>query len=198
MMRRSCTGRSGTPCTRRRWPSTGLSPIFRTAFIGRLLYRIIFPLGHPYDVPSDRIGHQVARLLISPSPARDRLTAETYLPKFDCEPVGAIELALQATLDAEPFEARIRAAEKNGVFDNIPEANVRDSAQVAFSMGLITDEEYVLLKKRNRLRDIVIHVDDFPFDFGLARNQPAAHEVAAWIDLATESECSGFLGRCQK
>ena len=157
----------------------GVIANFPHKFIARLLRRIIFPLGHPYDVPSDRIGHQVAKLMISPSATRDRLTAETYVPQVETESVGAIELALKATIDAEPIEARIRAAEKDGVFANIPEANVRDIAQVAFAKGVITAEESALLKRRNQLRDIVIRVDDFPFDYGLSRHQPMAHKAAA-------------------
>jgi acyl-CoA dehydrogenase len=30
------------------------------------------------------------------------------------------------------------------------------------------------MKQRNRLRDIVVHVDDFPFDYGVA----SAHKAA--------------------
>ncbi len=157
----------------------GVIANFPNRFIGRFLFRTVFPLGHPYDVPSDKIGHQVAKLLISPSAARDRLTAETYLPKVETESIGAIELALQATIDAEPIEARIRAAEKEGTFNNIPDANVRDIAQVAFAMGIVTAEEYALLKRRNHLRDIVIRVDDFPFDLGHSSVQPEVHKVAA-------------------
>jgi acyl-CoA dehydrogenase len=147
--------------------------------VGRLLRRIIFPLGHPYDVPSDAIGHQVAALLVKPSAARDRLTAETYLPPGDNEPVGAIEQALQATLAAEPIEARIRAAEKDGVFAGLPEANVRDIAEVAFARGVVTTEEHTLLRQRNRLRDIVIRVDDFPHDFGVRQEQHVAQQAVA-------------------
>ena len=142
---------------------------FPRKLLGKLLRRVIFPLGHPYDVPSDRIGHQVARLLITPSAARDRLTAACYLPMVENEPVGAIELALQVTIDAEPIDAKIRAAEKEGVFANDPQANVRDIAHAAYSRGVISGDEYALLKRRNHLRDIVIHVDDFPFDFGFCR-----------------------------
>ena len=155
---------------------------FPNRFIGRLLYRIIFPLGHPYDVPSDKIGHQVAKLLISPSASRDRLTAETYVPESESEMVGALELALQATIDAEPVEAKIRAAEKAGVFDGVPEANVRDIAHAAFAKGVVSAEDYALLKRRNALRDFVIHVDDFPFDYGFGQKRAAApiqHKAAA-------------------
>ncbi len=158
----------------------GVIANFPNKFIGRFLYRTIFPLGHPYDVPSDKVGHQVAKVLIAPSAARDRLTAETYLPMTEAESVGAIELALQATIAAEPADAKIRAAEKDGKFAGNPDANVRDIAQAAFSLGVITTEEYALLKRRNHLRDIVIRVDDFPFDhFGFHQSRPVEHEQKA-------------------
>jgi acyl-CoA dehydrogenase len=48
----------------------GVIANFPVRWIGRMLYRLVFPLGHPYDVPSDRIGHQVAKLLIEPSASR--------------------------------------------------------------------------------------------------------------------------------
>jgi acyl-CoA dehydrogenase len=157
----------------------GVIANFPNRFIGRLLNRIIFPLGHPYDVPSDKIGHQVAKLLIEPSAARDRLTAETYLPKVETEAVGAVELALAATIEAEPIEAKIRAAEKSGVLDNNPDANVRDLAHAAFAAGIVTATEYAVLKRRNELRDIVIRVDDFPHDFGLIKQQAVTQKAAA-------------------
>jgi len=157
----------------------GVIDNFPNRFIGRLLFRIIFPLGRPYDVPSDRIGHQVAKLLIEPSATRDRLTAETYLPQGDSEAIGVLELALQATIEAEPLEAKIRAAEKRGQLDDNPEANVRDLATAAFTAGIVSAAEYAVLKRRNALRDSVIRVDDFPHDFGLTHRLAPTHKVAA-------------------
>jgi acyl-CoA dehydrogenase len=157
----------------------GVIDNFPNKFIGRLLFRIIFPLGRPYDVPSDKIGHQVAKLLIEPSATRDRLTAETYLPKVATEAIGAVELALAATIEAEPIEAKIRAAEKAGALENNPDTNVRDMAHAAFAAGIVTADEYAVLKRRNELRDIVIHVDDFSHDFGLSKPQSVERKVAA-------------------
>jgi acyl-CoA dehydrogenase len=148
--------------------------------VGWALGKLIFPWGHPYVVPSDRVGHQVARLLIEPSATRDRLTAECFVPATADEPVGAVELALQATLEAEPIEAKIREAEKDGRFAANPLANVRDIADVAHACGVITTTEFSTLQKRNTLRDIVVRVDDFPFDFGLATaTQPGEQRKAA-------------------
>ena len=152
----------------------GVIANFPIPFVGTFLHRSIFPWGHPYVVPSDEVGHQVAKALIAPSATRDRLTAECYLPLVESEPVGAIELALKSTLLAEPIEAQIRAAEKDGRFDNNPLANVRDIAVAAFEAGVISAADYEIMKQRNRLRDIVVHVDDFPFDYGVA----SAHKAA--------------------
>ena len=158
----------------------GVIANFPIRFIAAFLHRSIFPWGHPYVVPSDDVGHQVAKLLITPSKTRDRLTAECYIPMLETEPVGAIELALTATLEAEAIEAKIRSAEKAGMFDNNPLANVRDIAIVAFESGAISAAEYEVMKRRNHLRDIVVHVDDFPFDYGVVTaNKPAASRMAA-------------------
>ena len=158
----------------------GVIANFPNRFIGAFLQRSIFPWGHPYVVPSDDVGHQVAKLLIAPSATRDRLTAECYLPMTESEPVGAIELALIATLEAEVIEAKIRDAEKAGRFANNPLANVRDIASAAVECGVITAAEFEKMKRRNVLRDIVVHVDDFPFDFNVATaNKPTPERKAA-------------------
>jgi len=146
----------------------GVIANYPNRFFAWWLRKIIFPFGHPYVVPSDRVGHEVARTLISPCPSRERLTADCHLPATADEPVGALELALNATIEAEPIEARIREAQKKGWFEDNPKANVRDIATAAFEAGVITAEEYEVMRKRNQLRDIVIRVDDFPFDYGIA------------------------------
>lgn len=158
----------------------GVIANFPNRFIAAFLHRSIFPWGHPYVVPSDDLGHEVAKRLITPSATRDRLTAEAYLPKSSDQPVGAIELALAATLEAEAVEAKIREAEKQGRFEGNPQANVRDIAQAAVEAGVITAAEFEVMKRRNALRDIVVHVDDFPFDYGVATaTKPADSRKAA-------------------
>jgi acyl-CoA dehydrogenase len=146
----------------------GVIANYPNRFFAFWLRKVIFPFGHPYVVPSDKVGHQIARILISPCAARDRLTADCFVPATADEPVGAIEQALAATVDAEPIEARIREAQKAGRFDDNPKANVRDIASAAFELGVISAPEYEVLRRRNQLRDIVIRVDDFPYDFGVA------------------------------
>ncbi|TWO80815.1 acyl-CoA dehydrogenase [Denitratisoma oestradiolicum] len=147
----------------------GVIANYPNRFVAFCLRLMLFPFGHPYVVPSDELGHQVARLLIAPSPSRDRLTAACHRPGGEDDPLGALELALLATLAAEPVEAKIREAEKQGLFAGNPQANVRDLALAAHGARVVNDGEYALLARRDRLRDIVVKVDDFPFDFGTRR-----------------------------
>jgi acyl-CoA dehydrogenase len=157
----------------------GVIANYPNRFVAWFLNRLIFPFGHPYVVPSDRVGHQVAQALMSPSATRDRLTAEVYVPRNENDPVGAVEQALLATVAAEPVEAKIRAAEKAGRFGADPRANVRDIAHLAAELGVISQGEYEIVRRRNELRDRVIRVDDFPFDFGVSVNGESALRQAA-------------------
>ena len=130
-------------------------------WVARLLHRLLFPWGYPYVVPSDDLGQEAARLLLEPSPTRDRLTSCCYLPQNEEEPVGALEAALSATLATEPVEAKMRDAERAGRFAGDPRANVRDMAEAALAAGAITPQEHAQLARRNALRDRVIAVDEF-------------------------------------
>ncbi|ARP94934.1 acyl-CoA dehydrogenase [Bordetella genomosp. 13] len=141
-------------------PQRGMAALLRVA---------LFPWGLPQAEPRDALGQQVAQLLIAPGAARNRLTAGCYLPDSVDEPVGALEQALAATIAAEPAEARLREVEKRGALDGDPRANVRDMAEAARSAGLLSDEDYRLLRQRDALRDRVVRVDDFPFDLGAER-----------------------------
>jgi acyl-CoA dehydrogenase len=65
-------------------------------------------------VPPDQFGHEVAQCLIEPSATRDRLTSVCYVPNDVDEPVGALEAAMVATIEAEPVERKLREAQKAG------------------------------------------------------------------------------------
>jgi len=143
-----------------------------------LLRRFIFPLGRPYVVPSDRLGHAAAKLLIEPSATRDRLTAGMYLPNDEADPVGCLEAALAAAIRAEGIEARLRAAQKAGeIAGATPAALARD----ALEKRLIDGAEHAELGRAQELRNRVIRVDDFPQDFGLSEfvKRPALRKAAA-------------------
>ncbi len=120
----------------------GVISNFPNRLIAAMMRRVVFPLGRPYVVPSDKLGHDVAKLLLEPSATRDRLTAGMYLPAAGDDPVSLIERALAATLVAEPIDAKIRAAVKEGRLDGkLPAGGGAEMlAARAQSAGVITAE----------------------------------------------------------
>jgi acyl-CoA dehydrogenase len=126
-----------------------------------LLRFIVFPLGMPFSPPSDELEHQIAKLMLSPGEARDRLTAGIYLPVSDDEPLSVLEQALQCEVVCEAVEARLRAAVKTG---QIP-AQGDEKIAYALKQRVITPSEMELMGKMKSLRRRVIMVDDFSPDF---------------------------------
>jgi len=149
----------------------GVISNFPNRFIATIMRRAVFPLGRPYVVPSDRLGHEVARLVIEPSATRDRLTAGMYLPKSENDILGAIEAAVEATLAAEPIDARIREAQKAGRL--VVEVG-EDRPAAALAAGVIDAEELAIVRRAKRLLDQVVRVDDFAQDLGVSELRPPA------------------------
>ncbi|MFA6921198.1 MAG: acyl-CoA dehydrogenase [Gallionella sp.] len=58
----------------------GVIQNFPNLLVRGLLSVLIFPLGKRLTPPSDQLGHEVAKLLMQPGAARDRLTFGIYLP----------------------------------------------------------------------------------------------------------------------
>ena len=163
----------------------GVISNFPNRMIATLMRRIVFPLGRPYVVPSDAIGHDVARLLIEPSATRDRLTAGMYLPQRGDDPVAQIERALVATLASEPIEARIKTATRDGRLDGKlpPGSGVEQLVERAKAAGVITAAEGETVLTARDLTAQVIRVDDFAPDLGVSLLVPAdpitVHDAAA-------------------
>ena len=113
----------------------------------------------------------MARLLIEPSATRDRLTGGMYLPQAEGDAMRTIESALEATLAAEPIEARIREAQKAG---RLSIKVGEDRGAAAQAANVITADELALVRKARRLVDQVIRVDDFAPDLGVSEMRPPA------------------------
>jgi acyl-CoA dehydrogenase len=124
-----------------------------------LLGRFVFPFGRRFRVPSDRLGHQVASLLLVPSDARDRLTKGMYIPKDLNEPIGRLEDALPKVIAAEPLERKIhRALDSQAFVTRDYDALIGE----ALRLGVLNDDEANRLRAAFEARHQVIQVDDFP------------------------------------
>jgi acyl-CoA dehydrogenase len=159
----------------------GVISNFPNRALAAMMRRIVFPLGRPYVVPSDRLGHEVAKLLIEPSATRDRLTAGMFIARSGEGPVLQIERALAATLAAEPVEAKIRLAAKEGRLDTRlpPGAGLEELIARAQSAGIIDAAEGTALLAARDLTAKVIRVDDFAQDLGASEMKLAVGNAEA-------------------
>lgn len=124
---------------------------------------MIFPWGRVFRAPSDQLGHRIAQIMMEPSQVRDRLTNNTFIWKSEDDPIGILELALEAAPAGEAVEAKLRAAAKAGVVEGFTD-EVRLAAAVG--KGILSKEEAGVLKRFWKLRHACIMVDDFPQDIG--------------------------------
>ena len=152
---------------------------FPNPVVAVILRIITLPLGRWSTPPSDALSRRVAKLITRPGAARNRLTANCYIPDDSNSAVATIEAALHATVAAEAAEKKLRKFEKSGRLQGSPAANVRDIADAAFAGGGLDAEEYKLLVQRNELRDRVIAVDDFPRDLSELAARADAHRHPA-------------------
>jgi acyl-CoA dehydrogenase len=152
----------------------GVLSNFPNRFVAAVLRFVVFPTGRPYVVPSDRVGHEVAKLLIAPSATRDRLTDGMFVPATGDDPVRDHELALQATVAVEPIEERLRVALKKGRFAPrlAPGQGAEAIARLAVEAGLITADEERLLAEHRALVAKIVRVDDFDQDLGTSLLTP--------------------------
>ncbi|HEX8009713.1 MAG TPA: acyl-CoA dehydrogenase [Casimicrobiaceae bacterium] len=162
----------------------GVISNFPNRLIAALMRRTVFPLGRPYVVPSDQAGHEAAKLLIEPSATRDRLTGGMYLSKAEGDVIPTIDAALDATLAADPIEARIREALKSG---RLSVKVGEDSAAAAQTANVISADELAILHKARRLTDQVIRVDDFAQDLGVSDMRPPAVAPASGGSIARKA-----------
>ncbi len=143
---------------------------FPNPILGALLRPVIFPLGRRIAMPSHKLDRKVAKILITPSDLRNRLTAGIYLPTAEEEPLAKLERCLEMVIRAEELEVRIRQAKKEG---RLTTQTVASLLQEAAAQKVINAEEVTLLKAVEHLRKDVLRVDDFDLQFGLEEKKTA-------------------------
>ncbi len=151
----------------------GVISNFPNRAIAAVMRGVVFPLGRPYVVPSDRLGQHVARLLIEPSATRDRLTAGMFIGDPEGA-IGLLERALAATVAAEPIERKVRSAVRSGRIAArlAPGEGAAEIAAHAVAAGVISETEEVALATQRDLAARVVRVDDFAQDLGASLLHP--------------------------
>jgi acyl-CoA dehydrogenase len=124
--------------------------------VGRLARWLIFPLGSPYAQPSDSTGKDVARLLTTENPSRDRLTAGVYVSDAD-DSSGRVHNAFHLALMA----ARAEHAVRNALKEPVTFENYERLVQKAVESGVITEEQATTVRLAEEAARAVIEVDEF-------------------------------------
>lgn len=140
---------------------------------------LVFPWGKVFAAPSDDLGHAIARIMMEPSQARDRLINNTFVWLDEADPVGRLELALEATPAGETVEAKLRSAARAGIVSGFTE---QAQLEQAARQGVITQDEAAALRRFWKLRRDCIMVDDFPHDIGRIASAPKTTATVTALD----------------
>ncbi len=149
----------------------GVLSNFPNRFVAAWLRLLAFPKGLTLDAPEDRWASRVAEILLTPGAARDRLTAGAYVPKREDDVIGRLEIAMEAVIRADPIEAKIRRAAKEG---KLPQRTLAERRRAAVEQGIVTQAELEHLVRTDQLRRDVIRVDDFGHDLARGAKQEGA------------------------
>jgi acyl-CoA dehydrogenase len=135
-----------------------------------------------YSPASDALGHDVARLVLTPGEVRDRLTRYIFVSRDARDPTGLLEVALEKVVAAEDAERKLERAVRAGT---VRRYHGLDWIGEALAKGVVTESEAQLLREVEALTARVIAVDDFdpaevkPNYTTLGHNSRSAEGLAA-------------------
>jgi len=150
---------------------TALEELFRNLpvrGVGWLLAGLVFPFGRPYAAPSDANDRRLARLLLRPGEARDRLTHGVFVGDAG-DPVGRVEDAFVKAAAAESAARKVQRALRAGLVGG---EDPHEQARRAHEAGIIDCHEAALIAAALAARAEAIRVDEFAADqFGRGRGE---------------------------
>ncbi|MBF7956877.1 acyl-CoA dehydrogenase FadE [Rahnella victoriana] len=147
---------------------------FPNRFVAGVMRLVIFPLGRAHSAPSDRLDHELARILQVPSATRSRIGRGQYLTPSEHNPVGLLEEALQDILAAEPVHKRLCDA----MGKKLPFTRLDILAQKGLDAGHLSADDARILSRAEESRLRSINVDEFEPD-ELAAKKPEAEKDSA-------------------
>ncbi|MEM7468411.1 MAG: acyl-CoA dehydrogenase [Pseudomonadota bacterium] len=122
-----------------------------------LLRRIVFPWGRTWRGPSDKLGNQVADMLVSSADFRAKLSRGIYFNDSPDDVIGCLEHAAQLVEQSDDASKKVRQAITDG---QIP-AYADDLFEEARKADIINADEESLLRETEKAVRRAIDVDDF-------------------------------------
>ena len=131
---------------------------FPNRFLANCLRFMLFIRGRGFSYPLDKYGEQVAKIMQSIAPSRQRLTAGVYAPGGTTHNLGLLQTTLEQVLDCAILEKKINDAYKN---KQIRGDSFTQRVHAAQNINIINPNEANKLIQMNELRLQVSAVDDF-------------------------------------
>ncbi|MFT4647118.1 MAG: acyl-CoA dehydrogenase [Glaciecola sp.] len=129
--------------------------------------------------PSDRDSAELAEAIQTPSALRDRITPTIFQADSPEHPLSKLEHAFDLCSQADVVVAKIKAAIRKRELPKEKPLKVVDHAR---DKGVITTDEYDLLKEAEAAREDLIQVDSFALDeymkTALPRDRPGLSQVS--------------------
>ncbi len=124
--------------------------------LGAVIRWLVFPLGRPYRVPSDRLGKYTARILLGDNPARERIKQGLYQPRGE-EVTAKLAAAFAGIQEIASTEKLINKQLHTVLSIN----NYEELSAQALEQGLIDSAQVERIREVMELIRDVINVDDF-------------------------------------
>jgi hypothetical protein len=151
---------------------------FPNRFVRFLLRLFVFPYGKILTSPSDKLGKEVAKSMLSQSQVREKLTNLCYYEKSVDDPIGLMEITFEKWHQVESsMKTLLQAIKKQEVAKNI---DFDKQVKAAMAKGLLSQEEGQALKEYEALYKLAISVDEFDVvtaDFSSERHQEPQERV---------------------
>jgi acyl-CoA dehydrogenase len=120
---------------------------------------LIFPRGLTYFPPSDRLGRNIADLMMNPTAARERLSRHIYKTPAAGNPLGLLQEALDLSAAAEALEKRVRVdGVKTG---RVTALDLPGQIAQAEAAGILSAAEAAFLRGYDAKVSYLTGVDDF-------------------------------------
>lgn len=107
---------------------------------------------------SDGLGSRMVANVLKGGEVRERITGGIYLPKERTQQLGLLDYAMDLVLKSEAIEKKIRDAVRA---KKMPKKKGHELLEEAKNAGVITAEEFRLIKETADVRYEAIQVDDF-------------------------------------
>ena len=128
---------------------------FPKPFLAKLLKFIVFPLGQPYQLPTDKQDCQLVSIMTKNSKFRDRTTQNCYLGKKPKDPTGRMEIAFKEFMRIQPILEKLK---KHGLKLNL---DIERQLQIALANKILTQEEMERFLLAKKYQQDAMQVDAF-------------------------------------